>query len=116
MSIKFNMTRDISGSNSFALPFSRIVDQASFNTTLALGVAQSLIVPGSHQRWVAIFSYEPGSSVWVANNETAAVPGGAFAVTASELNPVAREVQADDVISFITPDTTSQISVVLKAK
>jgi hypothetical protein len=116
MTVKFNMTRDISGATSFGLPFPKLVDQASFNTTLAVGVAQSVTVPGSHKRWIAIFSYQPGSTVWVANNETAAVPGGAFAVTASELNPVAREVEEGDVISFITPDTTSQIGVVLKAR
>lgn len=121
MSTPFVMTKDINGFNGFGLRFS---DQ-KYDTTLAVGVEQTLAVPdlvtGSYPRtytparFFAVFSYEPGSSVWVANNATATVAGAGFATTDSELNPSAREVSIGDTLHFITADATAIIGVAFYA-
>lgn len=107
LSTMFVLTRDINGYNGFGLPF--CTDK--YTAKLA-GVAVSLTVPDNYKYWVAVFSIEPGVRVWVANNATAAVPAGAtLAASNSELNPTARLVKANDVLSFVTPDTSADISV-----
>jgi len=103
MSTKFLMTRDVSGDNGFGLPFA----QDAWNTYLAANAEQNFTVPANYEWWIAIFSYTPGSNIWVADNTTAAVAGSSFATTTSELNPAARLVKSGDVLSFITADTTS---------
>ena len=116
------MTKDINGFNGFGVPFS---DQ-KYDTTLAANVEQTLSVPdlvtGSYPktftgtpRFLAVFSYEPGASVWVANNATATVAGVAFATTDSELNPSARVVDSGDALHFITADVTAILGVVFYA-
>lgn len=102
-STQFNMTRDINGYNGFGVlfPFD------NFQTTLAANTEQHVTVPANYEKWIAIFSFSPGSNIWVANNATATVPGASFASNLSQLNPVARMVSADDVLSFITADSTS---------
>jgi hypothetical protein len=110
--MKFSMSRDVNGFNGFGLNFSDIM----YNTTLADGVEQHFTIPiGSvdSPRFLAIFSYEPGGVVWVANNNTASGPGVSFATTLSELNPTARVVKSGDVLSFITTDTTLEVGVTL---
>lgn len=111
MSTKFLMTRDIAGYNGFGIEFS----DTNFNTTLATGVAQSFAVPTGFKNWIAIFNFTAGTSVWVANNTTAAIAGASFALSASQLNPQARKVHGGDVISFITGDTASEVQVALYA-
>jgi hypothetical protein len=106
-----NLTRDASGNNTFGLPFSKF----NYDTTLVSGVEQTITVPGDSVKWLMIFSYQPGNVVWVANNETATVAGAAVATTNSELNPVAREVSAADVVHFITSDASTIIGVSLHA-
>ena len=108
----FSLVRDINGYNGFGLDF------AWYNKTaqITVGLAASYTVPSNFQNWIAIFGIEPGASVWVALNATAAVPVGAtFADSTSELNPVGRFVQAGDVISCITPDATANVSISLYA-
>lgn len=118
MPTPFSMTRDINGYNGFGLQFS--LDK--YSATLVQSTDTTLAVPvsgpfGSGQsttvaRFIAIFSYQPGATVWVANNATAAVPAGAsFAAVSSELLPTARYVKAGDVLHFITPDTSAQVGV-----
>src|ERR1041385_845810 len=109
MSTLFNMIRDINGYNGFGLPFS--VDNKS--TTLLAGFEQNFTVPSNFENWILIFSFSPGSSVWVANNVTASTPGVSFSDTLSELNPSARGVKGGDVISFVTSDTSVEIGVSL---
>jgi hypothetical protein len=104
---QLNLTRDIAGSNTFGLPFAKI----KYDTTLLAGVEQLLTVPGPSSKYLAIFSIEPGTSIWVANNTTAVVAGAAFTATNSELNPVAREVKATDVLHFITTNTNATVGV-----
>ncbi len=102
MSTKFSMQRDINGYNGFGiLPTTDI--QAAY---LADGVAQSITVPDNYAVWIAIFSYSPGSNIWVSfDGDTATVPTASFASSNSVLNPAARTVKAGDTISFITNDT-----------
>ena len=108
---QLNLTRDVAGKNTFGLPFAKI----KYDTTLLLGVEQTLTVPGPSIKYLAIFSYEPGSEVWVAKNATATVPGVSFAATDSELNPVAREVKANDVLHFITTNVDARVGVAFYA-
>lgn len=99
----FNLVRDINGYNGFGLSFS--VDK--YSATLAAMTDTTLTVPSRAARYIAIMSYEPGTTVYVANNATAGVPAGAsFALTDSELNPVARLVEAGDVLHFYAPLAT----------
>jgi len=108
---KFNLTRDINGYNGFGLDFC----EDNQSVTLAANVEQNFTVPGNYATWIAVFSYEPGASVWVANNFTATIPGGTLAATFSELNPTARRVKAGDVISLISPDDSVAVGVSLYA-
>ena len=123
MATLFSLTRDINGYNGFGLAFSdtkvSATVAASTDTTYTIGgdAAMGAIAQPSVNKYLAIFSYEPGSQVWVANNAVAAVPVGAsFASTASELNPSARVVNAGDVLHFFTPDAGGAVvSVVIYA-
>lgn len=118
MPTPFSMTRDINGYNGFGLQFS--LDK--YSATLAQNTDTTLTVPSggplgsgtstTANRYIAIFTYEPGSIVWVARNATAAVPAGAsFASTTSELLPIARYVVSGDVLHFITADTSAVVGV-----
>lgn len=115
---KFSMYRDINGQNGFGLEFTN----TAYSATLAAATATALTVPSTgslggcntqtRRLFLAIFVYTPGASVWVANNATAAPPGGAaFAATDSELNPAARLVQAADVLSFYSVAANSDVNV-----
>ena len=119
MATPFSMVRDINGYNGFGLPFT----DTKYSATLTQGVDTTLTVPSSGalgtgvsttvHRYLAIFSYEAGSTVWVALNATAAVPaGGTFSSTTSELLPVARLVSSGDVIHALTSDDTASVGVV----
>ncbi len=103
VSTKFLMTRDISGMNGFGVQF----PQDGKSAVLAVGVEQHFTVPSNYPVWLALFSYTPGSSIWVDGTTTAVAPTGAFGNTTAELNPSARLVFAGQVLSFITADTTS---------
>lgn len=111
MITKFNMTRDINGYNGFGLPFSNV----KYNTILVENVEQTLIVPSTqdatYQNLLAVFSFETGTTVWVARNATASLPGSSFALSNVELNPAARSVKPGDILHFISPDITAQIGV-----
>lgn len=107
----FSMIRDINGYNGFGLPFAYDNEQ----TTLASNVEQHFTIPANYEYWIAVFSVEPGSNVFIANNATAEVPGSSFAATASQLLPQARLVKGGDVLSFITPDTAAYVGVSLYA-
>jgi|SRR5580692_9168513 hypothetical protein len=111
MSTLLDMNSDVRGYNAYAPAFS--LDNQS--TTLSANAEQHFTVPSNFAKWIAVFSYQPGSNVWVANNDTAAVPSSSFAATTSQFNPAARYVQAADVLSFITADTSALVGVSLYA-
>ena len=102
-STKFNMTRDINGYNGFGIPFS--LDGSTM--VLAANTAQSVTVPANYPHWIAIFSYTPGSNIWVDGINTAVVPSGAASASTARLNPSARYVKKGQTISFKTSDITS---------
>lgn len=106
ISTKFLMTRDLSGTNGFGVQF----PQDGKSAVLAVGVARSVTVPSNYPNWLAVFSYTPGSSIWVDGTTTAVAPTGSFSATTAELNPSARQVTAGQVLSFITADTTSPMA------
>lgn len=103
MSTKLCMLRDINSYNAFGI----IPTYDIQSGVLAAAVAQSITVPSNYANWIAIFSYSPGSNIWVDFTTTAGAPSGAFAATTSCLNPSARAVSAGDSISFITNDVDS---------
>jgi len=112
MSVQFNSFRDQAGNAAYAPQFT----SDNYNVQLAESIAQSLTVPSNFNQWVAVFSFDPGLRIFVANNTTATVPGSSFAQSASQLNPGARVVNAGDVLSFITPDVSAFITVSFYAK
>lgn len=118
MTTKLNMTRDINGYNAFGLAFT----DTAYSATLTTTTDTSLTVPAkmgmggngiaSTSLYLAVFIYDPGTSVWVANNTAASTPAGAsFAATSSELNPAARLVAGGDVLHFYTAGTGVNVSV-----
>ncbi len=108
----FSLIRDINGVNGFGLPFTI----NKYSAALVQNTEETLTIPSYAAQYLAIFSFDVGAAVWVANNETAALPAGAsFAATTSELNPTARQVSAADVLHFYTGDSTSQVGVTLYA-
>jgi hypothetical protein len=113
MSVFLNFGRDTQGYNAFAP--STATDK--WSATLTNGAASSITVPSNHQTWVAVFSYQPGTTVWVdLTGATAAVPAGAtLASTTAELLPGARTVQKGATISMITDSSTADVWVGLYA-
>lgn len=122
MSTKFNMIRDINGFNGFGLIFT----DTAYSATLAASTNTTLVVPGNmglggngistQSQWIAIFNFDPGTSVWVSDSATvvASAPAGAsFAATISELNPSARLVKGGDTLNFFTTQTGVNVSVLL---
>jgi len=102
-----NVGRDLSGNSLFAPKFSDSMQR----TTLAVGVAQSFTVPTNAENFIAIFSYEPGSIVWVSNNGTATDSSSSVAGTVCSLNPSARKVSGGSAISMFTPDTSTRVGI-----
>lgn len=107
MTVKLNMIRDINGFNSFGL----VPSDDDWNTTLAAGVVQTFTVPSKFDSALAIFAFEPGSTIWCAFNQTAAVPGVSVATSTSELNPTAWKVIGGNTITMVTNDTTAEVGI-----
>jgi hypothetical protein len=102
-STKFLLTRDVAGMNGFGIAFA----QDGQATSLAANTEKHFTVPSNYPHWIAVFSYTPGSNIWVDGITTAVVPSTSFAATTAELNPSARAVVAGQTLSFITADTTT---------
>jgi hypothetical protein len=111
----FNMVRDINGFNGFGL----VQTNNMWATTLVANAEQHFTVPPyvtlPYKHLLAIFTQSPGSSIFVAINATAALPGGSFSQVTAELNPGARLVNSGDVISVITPDASDYFEVLFYA-
>lgn len=108
---KFYMTRDINGYNGFGLPFSTY----NYQMKLIGTINQSLTIPSTFSKWIALFQYEPGSSVWVANNTVAQTGTGAIVATLSQFAPPARLVSSGDVLDFATDDASAVVGISLYA-
>ena len=123
MTVPYNHVHDLNGSKGMGLKQSDIKYSATLtsgggNTQLTVPASGGLGAPrsGSTNRWAIKIVTEQNTSVWFSVNATAAVPAGAtFASVTSELIPAAieviREVNAGDVLNFITADTTADVSV-----
>lgn len=112
MSTTLNFGRDVQGYNAYAPQFPTDI----FTATLANGSAQSITVPSNLPVWIMTVSITPGNEIWVSRTNIAAIPvGGSFAASKSELNPGPRLVYAGDIISFLTPNTTTDCEVAFYA-
>ena len=108
MSTVLNFGRDVQGYNAYA----PLIAVDNYSATLITGTASNITVPSNHETWIAVFSYQPGVTVWVTTNGTAASPaGGTFSSTNSQLLPSTRTVYAGDVISLITDTATADVGV-----
>jgi len=105
MTTQLNFGRDVQGYNSYAPSISNSMESAS----LASGDEDSVTVPSDAARYIAVLSYQPGGTIWVAINDTAAPPGGAtFAATTSFLLPAQLSVNAGDTISCYNNSASDQ--------
>lgn len=111
MTTLLDMNSDVRGYNAYAPQFA----DDNWLTTLSATVEQHFTVPSNYAKWIAVFSYEAGANVIVANNHTAAVATGSLTATFSQLNPATRYVESGDVLSLITGDTTAIVGVSLYA-
>lgn len=105
--------RDVQGYNAFAPRTSG----NKYSATITNGSETHITVPSNVPNWIVVFSYQPGSNVWVdLTGGTAIIPVGAtLASTTSELNPAARTIVAGSKISMITDNTSVDIGVSLYA-
>jgi hypothetical protein len=112
---RFQITRDNAGFTAFGLPISN----RKYQTVLTALTEQILTVPisgdATYPGIVAVFSFQPGTTVWMAINATATVPGGSFTLTNSEQNPQVRYLKAGDIIHMISRSTTSEVGVMFYA-
>lgn len=98
------MVRDVNGYNGFGIIPTYDIQGCS----LAASTAQTFTVPNNYANWIAIFSYTPGSNIFVRFDGSAAtVPSGTEATIHVVLNPSARAVKGGSTFSVITPDATS---------
>lgn len=99
---KFNMTKDIAGYNGFGVVTSTVKN----GTFLAQDTPETLItIPSDYDNYIVVFSYSPGSNVFVDMDTTASAFTSPPASVTSELLPQARQVKKGTVISVMTPDT-----------
>lgn len=112
-SIQLNFGRDVQGFNAY----SPATSGDKWSATITNGSAESITIPSNYAVWIAVFSYQPGTSIWVdLTGATAAIPAGAtLAKTTAELNPASRTVYAGGKISIITDNTTADVGVSLYA-
>ena len=112
----FRMNHQENVQNGYGLPFSDLTYpvQLLVSTVEALTVPSSaaigMIANASNNYWMAVFSYEPGVRIYVANNGIPSLPTNSFAL-GGELNPITKLVKGGDVLRFITPDATAEVSV-----
>lgn len=109
MTTIYNVDEVVKGVNGFGSPFCSQIFSATLagamDTTVAVPTTASMGLPtaNAHNKFIAVFSYQPALKVWVANNAVAAVPVGAgFAATTSELNPPAKYCKSGDTLHFFS--------------
>lgn len=108
MTTPYNISSTVKGVNGFGLGFCDTI----YSVTLVAGTNAAVTTPGQGalgsigvDTFVAVFSYAPGATVWVALDATAQIPAGqTLMLTNSELNPSAKTVRAGDQINLISED------------
>jgi len=115
MTVKFTMVKDINGYNGFGLQPTDVEWQG----ILTANSAQTITIPEStdptFKNLILIFSFDPGSSIWVAYNNTPTTPTGTIVRCNSSLNPTSWLVKGGDTIGFITNDTSDEYGAILYA-
>lgn len=113
MSTLLNFGRDVQGFNAYA-PFT---STNKYSATITNGSETHITVPSNYDKWIASFSYQPGTNTWVdLTGATAAIPAGStLQPTTAELNPASRTVLAGGKISMITDNTSADVGVMLYA-
>lgn len=113
MSTLLNFGRDVQGYNAYA----PATATDKYNATITNGSETHITVPSNFPVWIAAFSFQPGTNVWVdLTGATAAIPSGAtLTACTAELNPGTRTVLAGSKISMITDNTSSDVGVSLYA-
>jgi hypothetical protein len=113
MSIELNFGRDVQGYNAYAPRTSG----DKWSATITNGSETHITIPSNFPIWIAVFSFQPGTNVWVdLTGATASVPAGAtLASTTAELNPASRTVFAGGKISLITDNTSADVGISLYA-
>lgn len=120
MSLPLCFARDATGENTFA----DVISDATYGAQLSAGTAQSLVVPQIPNktfgtRYLAIFSINPGGTVFMSTDRSSGVTNTAIPFTGtmgsvkSIMNPTPRVVYPGDTLSFITQDTNAYIGVEL---
>ena len=113
MTVNFNLERDITG----AIAYAPMPPTDFRNGTISTGVPQTFTVPEVFDKYVVIFSFEPGTSVWVSYNGVApTLPLAGIATVNCELNPASRTVNAGTVIKMDTTDATADFGIIFYAK
>ena len=112
-SVHLNFGRDVQGFNAYAPATSG----NKWSATITNGSETSITIPSNYSVWIAVFSFQPGTSVWVdLTGATAIIPvGDTLASTTAELNPASRTVYAGGKISIITGNTSADVGVSLYA-
>ena len=109
--------RDVQGVNANAPQF----PTSLWSATLTAGAAESVTVPLDALTYIMYVKVQPSGWVWASRTTTATVPAaGTFGAIASEMvcsttDEYKRLVYPKDVISFITPNTTCDVSVTFYA-
>ena len=101
------IARDTTG----AVTYGRKQAAYSHRVVLQADTEHTHTVNSYDQEYLAIFSYAPGSSVFVGVNETATVPTTTADDSTAEGLPTAYDVKQGDVISFITSETDVWVTV-----
>lgn len=107
MTTKLNIIRDISGVPSYTLPQSNVC----YTALLAANVEQHVVAPLDAPRYMVRIGISNGADVMVAVNDTAAIPGGAFSASDSELNIAQTYVEAGGTVSVISPTDDVIVSI-----
>lgn len=94
----FIFLRDQGGANSFVLPPTLEIQGA----IVEANAEETFTLPSHAEKYLVIFDYDRAATVYVAINQTAAVPTGAFAAVNSRVMPAAYLLNAGDVVHMIT--------------
>ena len=103
--------RDVHQLNAFA----PIPSNTKYQAAMTNGVAASITLPTDAPFYNVSFRYTPGSEFWIdTTGTTAAIPLSTTPnTTTSEMNPASLKLASGAKISWITPNTAANISIVI---